>query len=293
MSVLEAMEQAGGFATRSALVAATSRQAVDSALAAGLIVADGRGRYATPATDAAVRAAHALSGVLTLTSAALHHGWEVLRVPELPHVAVARHRKVAPERRAGIVLHYAALDPADIEDGIVTGKETTLSHCMSQLPRPDALAVADSALRHGETPATLRRAALSVRGPGAPQARWVADHATGEAANPFESGLREVALDVPGLHVEVQVTLRVPGQRARPDLVDERLEIAIEADSFEWHGGRADLAKDARRYNLLVVDGWLVLRFAWEDVMFDRDYVRRVLVAAVALRSRRCRCGVA
>ena len=56
----------------------------------------------------------------------------------------------------------------------------------------------------------------------------------------------------------------------------------LEADSFEWHGDRAALRRDARRYNLLVVDGWIVLRFAWEDVMFDPAYVREVLVAVVA-----------
>jgi very-short-patch-repair endonuclease len=56
----------------------------------------------------------------------------------------------------------------------------------------------------------------------------------------------------------------------------------LEADSFEWHGSRAALARDARRYNLLVSEGWLVLRFAWEDVMHDPRYVRDVLEAAVS-----------
>ena len=42
----------------------------------------------------------------------------------------------------------------------------------------------------------------------------------------------------------------------------------LEADSFEWHGGRDDLARDARRYNRTVVHGWLVLRSSW-DVMHD------------------------
>ncbi len=84
----------------------------------------------------------------------------------------------------------------------------------------------------------------------------------------------------------------------RPDLVDDDLGVAIEADSFEWHGGRAALSKDARRYNLLVVGGWLVLRFSWEDVMFHPDYVREVLVAVVALVQGRAdqpcrRCGAA
>jgi very-short-patch-repair endonuclease len=80
----------------------------------------------------------------------------------------------------------------------------------------------------------------------------------------------------------------------RPDLVDERLGIVLEADSFEWHGDRAALRSDAQRYNRFVVHGWLVLRFAWEDVMFRPDEVRAILEAAVAERTehgRRCRCA--
>lgn len=108
-------------------------------------------------------------------------------------------------------------------------------------------------------------------------------HATPLAANPFESGLRQIALRVPGLNVVPQVTIREPQLQVRPDLVDLELRVVLEADSFEWHGGRRALAEDARRYNVLVVNGWLVLRFSWEDVMFDPDYVREVLVAVVAL----------
>jgi hypothetical protein len=37
-----------------------------------------------------------------------------------------------------------------------------------------------------------------------------------------------------------------------------------------------------RRYTLLVADGWQVLRFTWEDVMFRPDWVRQVLRRVVA-----------
>jgi very-short-patch-repair endonuclease len=299
VSVAQLVVEAGGFATRAVLVAATSRAEVDRALQAGEVVADARGRYVTPATDDAVRRAHALDGVLCLTSAALHHGWEVKVAPEEPHVAVPRKRKVVAERRRGVRVHWLDLDPDDVMDGIVTDEETTLRHCLTRLPRDEALAVADSALRHGVPPATLRRVARSVgRGPGAKQARWVAQHADGDAANPFESCARDICLDVPGLHVRPQVTLRGTTATARPDLVDTDLGLVVECDSFEWHGDRGALRRDARRYNLLVVDGWLVLRFAWEDVMLDRDYVLSVLVSVVRLvhgqaKSRPCTCGAA
>ena len=90
-----------------------------------------------------------------------------------------------------------------------------------------------------------------------------------------------------------QVSLR-HGDRflGRPDLVDERLGIVLEADSFEWNGGRHALARDARRYNLMVIHGWLVLRFSWEDVMFHPLGVKAVLEAAVTERTeRRCHCA--
>ncbi|CAN5163276.1 hypothetical protein BH09ACT12_BH09ACT12_20530 [soil metagenome] len=298
MSVAQLVVEAGGFATRADLVAATSRADVDRALAAGEIVADGRGRYATPATDEALRAAHRLSGVLCLTSAALVHGWEVLHQPELPQVIVPRGRKVSAKRREGVDLHVGHLDPGQVVDGIATDIETTLLHGLTRLPRADALAVADSALRHGVSPGTLKRVARIAQGPGSKQARWVVEHADSDADNPFESALRDVTYDVPGLRVRAQRAVSTGRLDARPDLVDEDLGIILEADSFAWHGGRAALAKDARRYNLLVIGGWIVLRFSWEDVMFHREYVRDVLVAVVALVQGRtdqtCRhCGAA
>ena len=79
---------------------------------------------------------------------------------------------------------------------------------------------------------------------------------------------------------------------ARPDLVDRALRIVMEADSYEWHGGRAQLSADARRYDLLVVNGWLVLRFSYEHVMTQPDFVRRVLLAAVALAERMREVGL-
>jgi very-short-patch-repair endonuclease len=286
MSMTTCLRELGGVATRAELVRRTSRAAVDRALACGDIVADARGRYALPVTDAAVRRAHALAGVLSLTSAALWRGWEVKTVPAEPHIIVPRKRKIPAERRAGVQLHRFDLHPDDI-DGIATGVELTLTQCLRSLPFDEALAVADSALRHGVPAATLRRVAMSVRGPGSPQVRRVARAARGEAANPFESALRSIAIDVPGLRVEPQLLIASDTAWVRPDLVDRELGIILEADSFAWHGGRAQLRTDARRYNLLVVDGWIVLRFSWEDVMFDQAYVRSVLVAAVALARRR------
>ena len=106
--------------------------------------------------------------------------------------------------------------------------------------------------------------------------------ADGLADNPFESVLRAIALAVPGLQVRAQRT--IPGI-GRPDLVDLVLRLVVEAESFEFHGRRRMLKHDCERYNAFVVDGWWVVRFAWEHVMFEPQYVDGVLRAVVALLS--------
>ncbi len=289
MSPAEALELLGGAATRAQLIEATSRREVDAALGAGEVVAVGHGRYALPTADEALRAAHRLSGVVSHQSAALRWGWAVKKVPGAPDVTVPRNRKIAPARRRGVALHRADLEQDEIRDGF-TCRDRTLLDCLRDCDFDEALAVADSALRDGYSASRLARLASEARGPGSRRIRRVAAEASADAANPFESVLRAIALEVPGLGVRPQVPLFAPAEfLGRPDLVDEELRIVLEADSFEWHGDRAALRNDARRYDLMVVNGWLVLRFAWEDVLFDQAWVRSVLEAAVKERThRRC-----
>lgn len=288
MSVVEVLTQLGGVGTRAQLLAATSRPEVDRALAAGLVVVLRRGRYALPAADAALVAAHRVSGTVSGISAALHWGWAVKTVPEKPVITLPRNRRLgadlAADLAAGVLLHRADLGEDDAV-GLVTSRERTLIDCLRREPRDSALAVADSALRDGFPRARLLAIGRDARGPGSPQVRELSRAADGRAANPFESVLRDIARHVEGLRVVPQVSIRDPGFLGRPDLVDERLRIVLEADSFEWHGGREALARDARRYNALTVAGWLVLRFGWEDVMFRPREVAAVLRAAVARRT--------
>lgn len=289
-AVVATLTRLGGVSTRSGLVEASSRREVDSALVRGEIVVLARGRYALPGVGAAASAAHRVTGTLCLESAAMHHGWGVKVVPDRPQIAVPRNRKLAPDQKAGLDIRRHTLADDDI-DGLATSRDRTLVDCLRLLPDDRALAVADSALREGMTHAHARALARDARGQHAVRIRHRLELATGDAANPFESVLRSIARSVPGLAVRPQVSLRrsLDGGRTiflgRPDLVDDRLRVIIEADSFEWHGSRTALACDARRYNWFEVDGWLVLRFAWEHVMFEAAYVRSVLVAAVAERT--------
>ena len=293
MNLVQKLKRFGGVATRRALVRATSRAEFDRAVQRGDIVKDAYGRYALPVADDALRAANRLSGVVSHRSAALHWGWEVKTVPERPDVTVRRKRHLAAHQAGDVELHWYDVAP-DAVVGLVTSREQTLVDCMRSLPFDEALAIADSALRHRSiAKARLVELADSIKGTGAPQARRVAREATHLAANPFESVLRAIGLDVPGLHLEPQVVIADKEGRGRADLVDRERRWVVEAESHSWHSKRGALRRDCRRYTKLVLLGWRVLRFAWEDVMFHPDYVRHCLdaAAAVAPRQAGCTCG--
>lgn len=277
MDPVQALQRLGGVADTATLLRATSRRRLRTAVACGLVVREAPGRYALPGTEAAVRAAHRLSGVLVEGSAAQYHGWELKHRPLRPQVAVPRKRHLPAHRRTGLDVRFADLASDDVSR-VATVPGATVMACAARMPFDEALAVADSALRHLD----VRRHELLERAeamPGRYRARClrVATHANGRAANPFESVLRAIALDVPGLDVEPQVWVEDIG---RPDLLDRHRRLVLEADSFEFHGRRKALHADCERYNAFVLAGWTVLRFSWEHVMLQPGYVRSVLLGA-------------
>jgi very-short-patch-repair endonuclease len=284
VDVVTIIERLGGLASRAELIRATSRADVDRALASGGVARVGQGRYALPGTGDAAALAFRLNGHLSLTNAALHHGWEVKSVPKVPHVVIPRKRNLPVDGRRQVVVHRADLGPDDVS-GIATSRELTLMQCLRSLPDDEALAIADSALRHGED-ATLRRVVASVRGAGSAKVRRIAGQADARAANPFESVTRAICLQVPGLRVTPQLVLSTDHYWACPDLVDRERRIVIECDSWEWHGDRKGFLKDVRRYTLLSADRWTVLRFTWDDVMLDPDWVHEVLCRVVGVDAR-------
>ena len=255
---------------------------MDKARASGLVVRDAHGRYAFPTADEGRRAAHRLHGVASHLSAAAHWGWAVKTGPDRPWVTVPRNRNVSAVDQKSAHVSWRRLDARDVVDGWVTEPVRTVVDCAAALPFDEALAVADSALRSGDvTAADLVTAADAHPARGRARVQRVARHASAEAANPFESVLRAICLDVPGLSVAPQVEIVGEAFYARVDLADVRLRVVIEADSFAFHGAREQLRRDCWRYDELVARGWVVLRFAWEQVMFAPEWVRSILVEAV------------
>lgn len=277
-----ALTQLGGVASVDALRRLTSAKRIRTAVRNKSIRRIGYGRYALPDADKALTMAAKFRGMASHASAAQVHGWEIAFTSPLPSITVPRKRTVADRR--GAYVYWADLGE---ESGLVTSPMRTVIDCARRLSFAQGLAIADSALRHGDVDGEhLIEVARHVRGKGAAGARRVARHSSGLAANPFESVLRAIALDA-GLRVSPQRPIPIAGIVVHPDLVDERLRLAIEADSWRWHAGKEAHERDCWRYTMLVVNGWTVLRFTWEQVMLNPDFVRACLISWKATGGKR------
>lgn len=274
----EAIRLFGGVLEYDTLIVLVTRTQIDRSMVSGSIVRLRRGVYAL-SSEGAREAAVAIGGHVSHLSAALHHGWKVKIVPEQPCITIRRNR-ARPEADAEV--HWGTVTPTQQLRG-VTRPVRTVIDCSRAYPYDQALSVADSALRAGDvTRHELMEAAARSPRTGRSRALKVATAADGRADNPFESCTRAICHEVSGLEVEPQVS--IPGI-GRVDLADRRLRIVIECDSFEFHSDRDALRKDIRRYTEAARRGWVVLRFTWEQVMSDQDYVRSVLDDVVRLRT--------
>lgn len=235
-----------------------------------------RGRLTLASTDEHRRAAHARTAVQSHLSAALHHGWKVKTVPDAPHLTFPRTRRIRAGHGEGVVAHWADLSPGEITAAVTSPLRTVLD-CARTLPFDEALAVADSALRSGMVDADeLAQGAALLRGPGSGAARRVAAHADSRAANPLESVLRALTIEV-GLNLTPQLQVAEAGLFAKVDLGSEDLHLVVEAEGYATHGTRHGLRRDCQRHSLFAVWGWASLRFAYEDVMFAQEWTRWVL----------------
>jgi very-short-patch-repair endonuclease len=280
MDPVEALHCLGGIAGIGEWRALTTRAGARDALVDGRVVRIKRQRVALPDSDEVSVRAVELGGTISHLSAAQHWEWKVKTVPSKPCITVPRGARGDADRGT-VELHWADLHPSDVRGGVTTPIRTVID-CARAYPFDVALCVADSALRSGmvQKPDLIAAARRSPR-TGRARALRVAQAASGLADNPFESTLRAIALEVPGLRPRPQGWI---GSVGRVDLVDDTLLIAIEADSWEHHGTRDAFKHDVRRYAEFASRGWVVARFLWEDVMHDPERVRRTLTAIVAVR---------
>jgi len=85
-----------------------------------------------------------------------------------------------------------------------------------------------------------------------------------------------------------QHPVEVAGNAFRLDLAYPERKIALEGDGFGIHIERGTFENDRARQNLLVLHGWLVLRFTWRMMIHTPGRVASDVLRAYDLRSR---CG--
>lgn len=277
--VVEVLQRRAGAASFAELRAVASGRAIRAALSDGLIQRIAKGVYALPPLPDPVAAARAQGGVVSHLSAAVLHGFSVLDLPDKPHVTVPRgqHRRSSP---IPCELHWADHVPSD---GRCTGELRTVLDCARTLPFDAGLTIADSALRLGAVDRSqLLIAAAELTGPGCRRVRRIAAAADARAESPLESVLRSILIEAGIEGFVPQIVIRDGVFSARLDLGHPRLLIALETDGFAFHGTRVALTRDCRRHTNITLRGWRLLRFSWEDVMFDRDWVVTAIREAVA-----------
>ncbi|WP_448058773.1 hypothetical protein [Cellulomonas hominis] len=172
--------------------------------------------------------------------------------------------------------HCAELPPADrqLRGGLpVTGIDRTVIDCLTSLPRPRALVVADSALRAGVRREDLERRLRARAGyRGVRTGRRVLAWADGRSESPGESLTRWVVLAAGLPAPEPQLWVQTHLGRFRVDLGWPAERVAVEFDgAVKYTDPRGGSAVDAllaekRRHDALQEAGWLTLRVTWPDL---------------------------
>jgi very-short-patch-repair endonuclease len=243
---------------------------------------------AQPVPDEDLRAAAiALDAVVSGTSAALLWGLELARTPEELVVTVARdHSRAA---RTGVDVRRTDLRDGDWvrRDGVrvTTVLRTVLDLCRC-LPLAEAVAVTDSALRRGTVTLSALRGALCALpvGKGRRAVARVLALADPACGSVLESLLRVLLHErgLPAPRTQVVVRSRAGATIGRVDFAWPDVGLLVEADGFAFHADRRRYRNDRRRANALVLAGWRLLRFSWEDVLHDPDAVVECVRAALA-----------
>ncbi|MBW9111243.1 endonuclease domain-containing protein [Microbacterium ureisolvens] len=266
--VVRAVRAVGGVARVAALRAqGLPRRAIEGAVSSGVLVRPRNGWVAALDADALLIAAARAGVVLTCQTQARRLGLWVLR-DDRAHVAAPPHHHIG-DMKAGTRVHWARPLVPRHPDALVDPIENVLALVATCLPREEALAIWESALRQ-ELAArdSLQRMPLS----GAARALL-------EQCSPVsDSGLETlipVRLHFLRLPIRQQVWL---AGHAVDFLIGDRLVLQVDGGHHVGAQRRSDIAHDAR----LALLGYHVVRVDYVQVMTRWVDVHDVIVRAVA-----------
>jgi very-short-patch-repair endonuclease len=170
----------------------------------------------------------------------------------------------------------------------LTTPSRTLIDLSSRTPFHRLEEALDDALRRRLVSIEVLRIQLERTGPrpGIAKLRALLD-ARDPTTRPSESVLETRvarilrAAKLPGLVAQHEIV--VAGHLiARVDFAFPPAKVAVEADGYRWHSGRAQWQKDVERRNALTNVGWRVIHVTWEDLNRPEaivDQVERALLA--------------
>lgn len=225
---------------------------------------------------------------LSHSTAAGLYGFEGVPADQRVHLVVPRDWPT-DHRSDGVRLHRCLTPPQHIQPmfGLpVTSAAWTALSLGRLLPRRQAVAVVDSALRSGWCTLAEVRAALPLlaRLRGCVQAREVVDLARTGSDSCQETETRLILVDggLPEPDVDIRITNEFGRLVARGELGYRSRLIWLEYDGFAVHTNRQVFRRDRSRQNWLVTRGWFVLRYTDLDVYRAQQQI--VLDTATALR---------
>lgn len=259
MELVSYLRHVGSVARTSTLLGAGfSERGIRNAVAAGEVGRLRHGVVALPGAAPEFVAAVLGNGLLTCASATVHHRIWRLHEPDRVHL-LCRHGATK-----GAVIHRGSVVPPD-SPWPVAGLTDTLLHALRCLPALEAAVVVESAVLQGRTGLPYLRERLPGNRNGA--ARQVLELVDGTADSPIEVVAR-LAFRAAGIHTETQVELPGIG------IVDFLLEgfLIVELDGAS-HLEPAQVRKDRRRNNATILEGYAVLRYGYQDVVYNPQKV--------------------
>jgi very-short-patch-repair endonuclease len=235
------------------------------------------------------------TAVLSHDTAARRRGWKLLDqrpewdswLPSEPKQEQLVHLTSSKQFRPqeGFRLHRA--DPGDfslVGPARVTGEVRTLVDIARSAPLPVAVCLIDAICHIDLTLFDhLQTELVRLSGQrGVVRAQRVHRLAHPGSESMLESLLR-LLLALAGLpQPKVQIPVRHPGGTYYGDLGYPDQRLILEADGKDHHSKWDQVMKDMARQNLIVLDGWTVLRFSWRQVLYQPDLVIRTVSRALA-----------
>ncbi|MGV9411145.1 DUF559 domain-containing protein [Nocardia sp. NPDC003693] len=223
-----------------------------------------------------------------LPPAVLSHrtaAWLRGMLPEPPYLEATVPKSVYRKPPPWLRLHRRDIPIDQVSttfDLPTTSPALTLLDCAATLPPLEAAALVDTQLGRTVSPAdalALSRSTLTGTRALRKQLRDAAIHHASEPERLFARSLKARGLRLLANH---------PVGPYICDFVDERSRTIIEIDGREFHSAPPVFRQDRRRQNWLVLEGWMVLRYAAVDVFTALDECADQ-AAAVVRRRRRAR----